>query len=85
MTQRRTTQSARLTNESLREAADRLVEERPDLAPGSVLRCFSRSVRAALLARCSPSEVVAEAERITREVLAQRLGAPRIPQQRRAA
>ena len=48
------TQSARLTNQSLREAADRLVEERPDLPPGSVLRCFSKSVRAALLARRVP-------------------------------
>jgi hypothetical protein len=79
------TQSARLTNQSLREAADRLVEERPDLPPGSVLRCFSKSVRAALLARCLPGDVVAEAERITRELLTQRPPGPRVPRQRRAA
>ena len=53
------TQSARLTNQSLREAADRLVEERPDLPPGSVLRCLSKSVRAAHLDRCRPTDVVA--------------------------
>jgi hypothetical protein len=74
-----------LTNQSLRDAADRLLEERPDLAPGSVLRCFSRSVRAALLSGCQPAAVVAEAERITREVLAQRVPGPRVPRQRRAA
>jgi hypothetical protein len=79
------TRSSSLTNQSLRDAADRLVEERPDLAPGSVLRCFSRSVRAALRAGCQPAAVVAEAERITREVLAQRVPGPRIPRQRRAA
>jgi hypothetical protein len=78
-------ESASLTNQSLRDAADRLVHERPDLAPGSVLRCFSRSVRAALLAKCHPADVVAEAERITREVLAQRLPGPRVPRPRRAA
>jgi hypothetical protein len=61
-----------LTNADLREAADRLVLDRCDVPAGSVLRTFSRSVRAALLDGFLTSEVVAEAERRTRELLAQR-------------
>lgn len=88
----------RVTNQSLREAADRLVDERPDLPPGSVLRCFSRSVRAALLSGCPATRVAGEAERLTREMLAQRPGPvvrrhqpegrrslTRVPQPRRAS
>ena len=52
-----------LTNEDLREAADRLVLDRCDVPAGSVLRTFSRSVRTALLDGFLTSEVVAEAER----------------------
>jgi hypothetical protein len=87
-----------LTNEDLREAADRLVLDRCDLPAGSVLRTFSRSVRAALLDGFLTSEVVAEAERRTRELLAQRpaagarprlrdwagVRAPEVPRPRRA-
>ena len=65
---------------------------------GSVLRTFSRSVRAALLDGFLTSEVVAEAERRTRELLAQRpaagarprlrdwagVRAPEVPRPRRA-
>lgn len=61
-----------LTNQDLREAADRLVHDRRDVPPGSVLRSFSRSVRAALLDGFLTSEVVAEAERRTKDLLAQR-------------
>lgn len=63
---------SRLTNEELREAADRLLADRRDVPAGSVIRTFSRSVRATLLDGFSTSEVVAEAERRTRELLAQR-------------
>jgi hypothetical protein len=87
-----------LTNEDLREAADRLVLDRCDVPAGSVLRTFSRSVRAALLDGFLTSEVVAEAERRTRELLAQRpaaggrprlrdwagVHAPEVPHPRRA-
>ena len=61
-----------LTNRELREAADRLLADRPDVPAGSVMRTFSRSVRATLLDGFVASEVVAEAERRTRELLAQR-------------
>lgn len=71
------TQAPRLTNQALREAAERLVGERPDLAPGSVLRCFSLSVRTALLRGCPPSQVADEAERVTRALLARRLSGRR--------
>ena len=87
-----------LTNQDLREAADRLVLDRCDVPAGSVLRTFSRSVRTALLDGFLTSEVVAEAERRTRELLAQRpaaggrprlrawagVRAPEVPQPRRA-
>ena len=87
-----------LTNQDLREAADRLVLDRCDVPAGSVLRTFSRSVRTALLDGFLTSEVVAEAERRTRELLAQRPAAggrprlrawagvrvPEVPQPRRA-
>lgn len=91
------TADAHLTNRELREAADRLVGDRRDVPPGSVLRTFSRSVRSALLDGVSTAEVVAEAERRTRELLAQRpaggrphlrdwagVGAPDVPAPRRA-
>ena len=87
-----------LTNQDLREAADRLVLDRCDVPAGSVLRTFSRSVRTALLDGFLTSEVVAEAERRTRELLAQRpaaggrprlrdwagVRAPEVPRPRRA-
>jgi hypothetical protein len=87
-----------LTNHDLREAADRLVLDRCDVPAGSVLRTFSRSVRTALLDGFLTSEVVAEAERRTRELLAQRPAAggrprlrawagvsvPEVPRPRRA-
>ena len=66
------TTSARLTNRELREAADRLVDDRCDVPAGSVLRTFSRSVRTALLDGVPPAEVVAEAERRTKELLSRR-------------
>jgi len=68
-----------LTNQDLREAADRLVHDRRDVPPGSVLRTFSRSVRAALLDGFLTSEVVAEAERRTRDLLAERPAGGRVP------
>lgn len=91
------TWSPRLTNRELRDAADRLVHDRRDVPAGSVLRTFSRSVRTALLDGFSTSEVVPEAERRTRELLAQRpaaggrshlrawagVGAPEVPRPRR--
>ena len=69
------TWTPRLTNQDLRDAADRLLGDRCDVPPGSVLRTFSRSVRAALLDGFLTSEVVAEAERRTRDLLAERPGA----------
>ena len=66
------TWTPRLTNQDLREAADRLLRDRRDVPAGSVLRTFSRSVRAALLDGFLTSEVVAEAERRTRAMLAER-------------
>ena len=92
------THATRLTNDDLREAADRLVGDRRDIPAGSVLRTFCRSVRTALLDGFPPSEVVPEAERRTRELLAQRptgrehprlrawadVGAPTPPRPRRA-
>ena len=66
------THVAQMTSQSLQVAAARLVAERRDLAPGSVLRCFSRSVRIALLRGCPPAQVAPEAERLTRELLARR-------------
>jgi hypothetical protein len=59
-------------NRAIREAADRLVAERGDLPPGSVLRCFSKSVRTALLRGYAVPEVAAVAERLTRQELALR-------------
>lgn len=89
------THAVRQTNQALREAATRLVEERDDLPPGSVLRCFSASVRAALLAGCPPTQVAAEAERLARERLEERparrhrprlhLVEPRVPRPRGAS
>ena len=67
--------AARSTNEALRDAADRLVAERSDLPPGSVLRSFSKSVRRALLRGCPFHEVAAVAERLTQQELALRLNA----------
>ena len=92
------TWTPRLTNQDLRDAADRLLGDRCDVPPGSVLRTFSRSVRAALLDGFLTSEVVAEAERRTRELLAERpvaggrrrlrdwagVRAPEVPRPRRA-
>lgn len=90
--------TGRVTNHELREAAARLVDEHPDLPPGSVLRCFSRSVRIALLTGYPAAQVVVEAERLARDLLSQRCPAsdgghqygirttaPRVPQPRRAS
>lgn len=87
-----------LSNQDLRDAASRLVEEWRELPPGSVLRCFARSVRAVLRAGCAPPHVPGEAERMTRELLAHRpsgaavrrrtgpfVAVPRVPQPRRAS
>ena len=87
-----------MTSQSLQDAAARLVAERRDLPPGSVLRCFCRSVRTALLRGCPPTQVASEAERLTRELLAQRpqggvrqrraqqrVSGPRVPVPRRAS
>ena len=52
------TVDTRLTNQELREAADRLLADRRDVPAGSVIRTFSRSVRTALLDGFSTSEVV---------------------------
>ena len=92
------TVDTRLTNRELREAADRLLADRRDVPAGSVMRTFSRSVRTTLLDGFLISEVVAEAERRTRELLAQRPAAggrprlrdwagvrvPEVPRPRRA-
>ncbi|WP_416957467.1 hypothetical protein ACNKF0_08560 [Nocardioides sp. T5] len=66
------TVDTRLTTRELRDAADRLLADRCDVPAGSVMRTFSRAVRTTLLDGFSSSEVVAEAERRTRELLAQR-------------
>jgi hypothetical protein len=68
-----------LTNQELREAADRLLADRRDVPAGSVIRTFSRSVRTTLLDGFSTSEVVAEAERRTREPPAPRPAAAARP------
>ena len=65
-----TTTTLRLTNEDLRAAADRLVAERRDLPPGSVLSLFSQAVRSVLLTGCPPARVAVEAEQRVREALA---------------
>ena len=65
-------QATSLTNDALREAEARLLAEREDLPAGSVLRCFCRAVRATILTGCPPPQVVAEAERLTQELLARR-------------
>ena len=78
--------TARTTNRDLRDAASRLVEERPDQAPGSVLRCFSKAVRAALLAGVPTAHVAAEAEHLARWQLARRPSGPsRVPRPRSAS
>lgn len=78
--------TARTTNRALSDAAARLVEERPDQAPGSVLRCFSKAVRAALLAGVPTVHVAAEAERLARWQLSRRPSGPsRVPRPRRAS
>jgi hypothetical protein len=66
------THAAKVASQSIQDAAARLVAERRDLPAGSVLRCFCRSVRRALLRGCPPEQVASEAERMTREVLARR-------------
>lgn len=68
------THTAQSTSRALREAADRLVAERSDLPPGSVLRSFSKSVRTALLRGCPFPEVAAVAELLAQQDLAQRPG-----------
>jgi hypothetical protein len=71
--ERRVTPTAeRLSNQALRDAAWRLLDERDDLAPGSVLRCFARAVRAVLRAGCEASQVAVVAEQVARELLDQR-------------
>ena len=87
--------AVRTANQDLRQAADRLVEQHTDLPPGSVLRCFSTSVRTLLLAGRPFPEVVTEAERLTRQKLEHRslhdwhrraalgAGEPRVPRPRR--
>ena len=92
------THAAKVASQSIQDAAARLVAERRDLPPGSVLRCFCRSVRIALLRGCPPAQVASEAERMTRELLArrpeggsrqhvlgQRATGPRVPVPRRAS
>lgn len=69
-------------SQDLRAAADRLVEDLRDLPPGSVLRCFFRSVRATVRDGWPPSQVVPEAERRTRELLARRRGDAEEPSRR---
>lgn len=78
------TQAVQSTNRALREAADRLLAERRDLPPGSVLRCFSKAVRTALLRGHPFHEVAAVAERLTHQELARRATVPRVPRPRRA-
>lgn len=78
------TQASRLTNQALLDVAGRLVEERRDLPPGSVLRCFSRAVRTALLRGYPPVQVPAEAERMTRELLGRRPSAQGSTRRRQA-
>lgn len=91
------THAAIMANRSLQEASARLVAERGDLPPGSVLRCFCRSVRTALLRGCPPTQVASEAEQLARELLDRRpqggaherrakqgVSGPRVPVPRRA-
>lgn len=73
--------AVRLANRGLREAADRLVAQHSHLPPGSVLRCFSASVRTLLLAGRPFPEVVTEAERLTWHKLERR---PLLDRNRRA-
>ena len=77
------THVVRSTNDALRDAAERLVAERKDLPPGAVLRCFSRSVRTALLLGHPFPEVVAVAEDLTQGELALRAEGLRVPRPRR--
>ena len=71
------TDTVRQVNQSLRDAAARLVAERRDLPAGSVLRCFSRAVRDALRAGGAASELATEAEWRARQLLRQRATAGR--------
>lgn len=49
-----------------------LVDERPDVPAGSVLRAFSRSVRQLRQEGCPVDEMPARAERMTRETIGNR-------------
>jgi hypothetical protein len=59
---------------ALLDTALRLVEERSDLAAGSVLRCFSRAVLVLRRARVPAEDLPVEAEALTRLLLAARSG-----------
>jgi hypothetical protein len=63
----------RQTNQALLDAAARLVNELDEVPAGAVLRCFSRAVRTARQEGCPVTQLPVEAERLARELLAQRV------------
>jgi hypothetical protein len=62
------------TQEALVEAALRLVDDYPDIAAGSVLRCYARAVRVVQQAHTPLSHVPIQAEILASQLLAARNG-----------
>ena len=52
------------------DAAIRLVEDRPDLPAGAVLRCFARAVLMTRHAEVAPDGLAAQADLLARRILA---------------
>jgi hypothetical protein len=68
-----TAQEAAAANRALLDTAARLVDEMDNVAPGSVLRCFSRAVRTARSLGCPLTRLPAEADRLARQWLGERM------------
>lgn len=64
--------AAVMTQAALMESALRLVDERPDLPAGSVLRCFARAVGVARRAGALGDDLPPRAEAVARRLLADR-------------
>lgn len=72
-------------NSELLDVAQRLATEYDDLTAGSVLRCYARAVRRSARSGCPAERLPAEAERLTRHMLATRLRRGRIVLPRQSA
>jgi hypothetical protein len=69
-----TVTEVRRADQQLLDTVAALVDELDDVPTGRVLRCFSRAVRHLRRHGCPPDRLAAEAEWLTREMLAGRLG-----------